>query len=251
MVGDTFSITLGCLLFFIEVSVMAKSRKQTPAERAYSKQVKRIKQFISRAEKRGYQFSENILPQRPKRITQASVQKLAKLTPNKLYQKAVYGGLATEGEIVSAIEGVKLERSLKAKKAAETRKYRLANPVQELTNTPGFIPPENISEDVSFFDAVVISGFKDHVRQFNEHASNLLLSWLNRILLTNDAHDVATMLNDGVEAGLIVTYQIVYSQDKLTQYMSEMLNYLPEVGPLFKAEMMDALEEEEDFSSPL
>lgn len=231
---------------------MAKRRKQTSAERAYSKQVKRIKQFISRAEKRGYQFSEDVLPQRPKRVTQASVRKLVKLTPDKLYQKAVYGGLATEGEIVPGTEGVKLERSLRAKKAAETRKYRLTEPVQEPTNTPGFIPPENISEDVSFFDAVVISGFKDHVRMFNEHASNLLLSWLDRILATNDAHECKQQcLNDGAEAGLIVNYQIVYSQDKLTQYMSEMLNYLPEAGPVFKAEMMDAMEQEEDFSSPL
>ena len=230
---------------------MAKRRKQTPAERAYSKQVNRIKQFIRRAEKRGYQFSEDVLPQRPKRVTQASVRKLAKLTPEKLYHKAVYGGISTEGEIVPGIEGVKLERSLRAKKAAETRKYRLAEPVQEQTNTPGFVPPENISEDGTFFDAVVITGFKAHVRQFNEHASNLLLSWLDRILATNDVHDVATMLNDGAEAGLIVTYQIVYSQDKLTQYMSEMLNYLPEAGQLFKAEMMDAMEEEEDFSSPI
>lgn len=230
---------------------MAKRRKQTPAERAYNKQVKRIKQFISRAEKRGYQFSKDVLPQRPNRVTQASVRKLTKLTPEKLYKKAVYGGLASGGEIVPAIEGLKLERSLRVKKAVETRKYRLAEPVQELTNTPGFIPPENISDDVSFFDSVVITGFKSHVRQFNEHASNLLLSWLDRILATNDAHDVATMLNDGAEAGLIVTYQIVYSQDKLTQYMSEMLNYLPEAGQLFKAEMMDALEQEEDYSSPL
>ena len=230
---------------------MAKRRKQTSAERDYYKQVKRIKQFISRAEKRGYQFSEDVLQQKPKRVTQASVRKLAKLTPEKLYQKAVYGGLATNGEIVPATEGVKLERSFRAKKAAETRKRRLSESAQESTNTPGFVPPEKISEDTSFFDAVVISGFKAHVRQFNEHASNLLLSWLDRILATNDAHDVATMLNDGAEAGLIVTYQIVYSQDKLTQYMSEMLDYLPEAGPLFKAEMMDAMEEEEDFSSPL
>lgn len=230
---------------------MAKRRKQTPAERAYSKQVKRIRQFISRAEKRGYQFSDNVLPQRPKRVTQASVKKLAKITPEKLYQKAVYGGLATTGEIVPAIEGLKLERSLRAKKSAQTRKYRLAHPKQQPTNTPGFEPPENISKDTTFFDAVVISGFRSHVRQFNERASNLLLSWLDRILSTNDVHDVASMLNDGAEAGLIITYQIVYSQDKLTQYMSEMLNYLPEAGPLFKAEIMDALEEEEDYSSPI
>lgn len=230
---------------------MAKRHKQTPAERAYSKQVKRIKQFIRRAEKRGYQFSDNVLPQRPKRVTQASVRKLAKITPEKLYQKAVYGGIATMGEIVPAIEGLKLERSLRAKKASQARKYRLTHPTQEPTNTLGFEPPEKISEDTSFFDAVVISGFKSHVRQFNERASNLLLGWLDRILATNDAHDVATMLNDGAEAGLIVTYQIVYSQDKLTQYMSEMLNYLPEAGPLFKSEIMDALEEEEDYSNPI
>lgn len=230
---------------------MAKRYKKTPTERAYSKQVRRIKQFISRAEKRGFHFNENVLPKRPNRITQASVRKLAKLTPDKLYEKAEYAGTLSYGEIVPSIEGLKLERSARANKGAETKKYKLTHPTQEPTNTKGFIPPENISEDTSFFDAVVISGFKAHVRQFNEHASNLLLSWLDKILATNDVHDVATMLNDGAEAGLIVTYQIVYSQDKLTQYMSEMLDYLPEAGELFKAEMMDAMEEEEDYSSPL
>lgn len=230
---------------------MAKRHKQTQAERDYSKQVKRIKQFISRAEKRGFHFNENVLPKRPKRITQASVRKLEKLTPDKLYEKAVYAGSLSYGEIVPSREGLKLERTVRAKKGTESKRYKQAQPTQESTNTKGFVPPENISEDASFFDAVVISGFKSHVRQFNEHASNLLLSWLDRILVTNDVHDVATMLNDGAEAGLIVTYQIVYSQDKLTQYMSEMLDYLPEAGELFKAEMMDAMEEEEDYSSPL
>lgn len=116
---------------------MAKRRKQTPTERAYSKQVKRIKQFIRRAEKRGYQFSSDVIPKKPNRITQASVRKLAKLTPEKMYKKAVYGGLASEGEIVPATVGVKLERSLRAKKATETRKRRLA----ESTHIPGFNPP--------------------------------------------------------------------------------------------------------------
>lgn len=228
--------------------MVKRKSKQTPNQLAYAKQVKRIKQFISRAEKRGYQFSENVLPQKPKRITQASIRKLAQLTPEKMYQKAVYGGEITGGEIVKGTEGIKLERKVRALKAVQTRKYRLAEPTQETTNTPGFVPPENISEDISFFDETVISGFRVHVKQFNERASNLLLGWIDRILHTNDVHDVAIMLNDGAEAGFIVTYQIVYSQDKLTQYMSKMLDYLPEAGPLFKAEIMDAMEEEEDFS---
>ena len=146
-----------------------------------------------------------------------------------------------------------LTRKLKQLTAKKLKQIAMpiTRPAQEPTNTPGFNPPENISDDASFFDNVVISGFKAHVKQFNERASNLLLSWLDRILASNDSHDVATMLNDGAEAGLIVTYQIVYSQDRLTQYMSEMLNYLPEAGPLFKAEMMDAFELEEDFSEPV
>ena len=110
---------------------MAKRKsKQTPNQRAYAKQVKRIKQFIRRAEKRGYQFTENVLPKTPKRVTQASIRKLAQLTPEKLYQKMVYGGEASFGEIVKGAEGIKLERKLRAQKAAQTRKYSLAEPTQ-------------------------------------------------------------------------------------------------------------------------
>lgn len=241
---------------------MAKRRKQTPTERAYSKQVKRIKQFIRRAEKRGYQFSENVLPQRPKRVTQASVRKLAKLTPDKLYQKAVYGGLASWGEIVPATEGVKLERSLRAKKAAETRKYRLAEPVQEPTNTPGFIPPEIISEDVSFFDDVVISNWYGTLETFsNGEAYGLLHSWMGNTVRTDGTHNTATMLQDGAENGHLLSWEVAYKHDNALLYIGYMLDYLPDEGVLYKEEMLDkieymkclgdALEQDEDWEYPL
>lgn len=241
---------------------MAKRRKQTPAERAYSKQVKRIKQFISRAEKRGYQFSEDVLPQRPKRVTQASVRKLAKLTPEKLYQKAAYGGLATGGEIVPATEGVKLERSLRAKKAAETRKHRLAEPVQEPTNTHGFVPPENISEDTSFFDAVVISNWYGTLETFsNGEAYGLLRSWMGNTVRTEGTHNTAIMLQDGAENGHLLTWEVVYKHDNAVLYIGYMLDYLPDEGVLYKEEMLDkieymkrlgdALEQDEDWEYPL
>ena len=79
---------------------MTKVKKKSPAEREYDKQVKRIKQFIRRAEKRGFIFPDNVIPNKPKRITKASVRKLSKITPKELYKKAEYGGEATEGEIV-------------------------------------------------------------------------------------------------------------------------------------------------------
>lgn len=104
---------------------MARKRKTlTPTQQAYRKQVRRIKQFIRRAEKRGYQFSENVLPQQPKRITKQSVERLRKLTPEQLYKKAEYGGQATYGELVAGTKGRELERKASAQKALETRRAR-------------------------------------------------------------------------------------------------------------------------------
>ena len=82
---------------------MAKKRKQTETEKLYSKQLKRIKQFIRRAEKRGFIFKEDIIPQKPKKVTKASVRKLEKLTPEKLYKKSLYVEEST-GEIEEATE---------------------------------------------------------------------------------------------------------------------------------------------------
>lgn len=227
---------------------MAKKKKQTEQQRLYAKQVKRIKQFIRRAEKRGYKFEENVIPEQPKRITKASVRKLEKLTPEKLYKKAIF---ETElGKKVKGTEGVKLERKARAQKAQQTRKYRLQHPTQEPTNTKGFEPPENISEDFTFFDAVVITGFRAHIRQFNENAYTILRNWVDELLKSNSIHDVATMLNDGAEAGYMVNYQIVYSSDKIYEYISNMIKYLPNTDTIAN-EFMDAMELDEDFDIPL
>lgn len=116
------------------------------------------------------------------------------------------------------------------------------------TNEPDFLPETNINTDDTFFDQTTIAQYKEHVRGFNEVCSNLLLGWLNRIITSNGVHDTAIMLNKGAEAGYIVTYQIAYDRDKLMGYISAMMNYLPEAGTLFKEEMMDAFEQEEDYN---
>ena len=103
---------------------MAKKRTLSPTERAYSAQVKRIKNFIRRAEKRGYIFNENTLPTKPKRITQASVRRLQRLTPQQLYKKAQYSGQLSEGKTVSAQTGLQLEKRARIAKAKETRERK-------------------------------------------------------------------------------------------------------------------------------
>ena len=220
---------------------MAKRRKQTPAERAYSKQVKRIKQFISRAEKRGYQFSEDVLPKRPKRVTQASVRKLAKLTPEKLYKKAVYGGLSSEGEIVPGIEGVKLERSLRAKKSAETRKYRLAEPVQEPTNTPGFVPPENLLE--FGISNVIVQNFKSQILHFPKEIADKIIALINTLVSDQGIDDVAYSLQHmPMQFYEYINRQGYDSNAAIQEFSSALIEYLPNASDGYKADLMDAFE---------
>lgn len=102
---------------------MANKKKQTEAEKLYAKQLKRINQFIRRARKRGFVFEEDVIPQKPKKVTKASVRKLEKLTPEKLYKKSLYLEEST-GEIEEAQKRRKEERKQSAKKAAKTRKER-------------------------------------------------------------------------------------------------------------------------------
>lgn len=220
---------------------MAKIRKQTPAERDYSKQVKRIKQFIRRAEKRGYQFSEDVLPKKPKRVTQASVLKLAKLTPEKLYKKAVYGGLASEGEIVPATEGVKLERSLRAKKAAETRKYRLAGPTQEPTNTPGFEPPENLLE--FGISNVIVQNFKSQILHFPKEIADKIIALINTLVTEQGIDDVAYSLQHmPMQFYEYINRQGYDSNAAIQEFSSALIEYLPNASDGYKADLMDAFE---------
>lgn len=246
---------------------MAKKRTKTPAERAYAKQLKRIKQFISRAEKRGFIFYDNVIPERPTRITQASARKLAKLTPEKLYKKAEYAGEASYGEIVPASEGVKLERSLRAKKAAETRKRKKEQnvrqqPAQESTNTPGFEPPYKPTNDANFYEMTVISNWYSSLENFRGgEAYNMLRVFMGSVIRENGIPDTVTMLEEAANDGVLLTWETVYKGDQALMYIGYLIDFLPESGVLYKDETLDrmqfmsrlgdALEQEEDWEYPI
>ena len=241
---------------------MTKVKKKSPAEREYDKQVKRIKQFISRAEKRGFIFPDNVIPNKPKRITKASVRKLSKITPKELYKKAEYGGEATEGEIVSAKEGLELERKARAKKASQTRKRKKEQKSQQSTNEQGFKVPYNPTYEDSFYTRIVISQWYatlDTCR--NGEAYNLLRVWMGNIVRFNGIENTAEMLTRGAEAGHLLTWEVVYKTDKATLYIGYMVDYLPDQDIHYKDEILDlveywkrlgdALEQEEDWEYPL
>lgn len=101
---------------------MAK-KKLTINQQQWKKEMKRIERFQREATKRGFYFPDDILPQQPKRITKKSLEKLANITPEKQYAKAVYLDKDT-GKMVSGTEGRKIERSRASKKGWQGRKYK-------------------------------------------------------------------------------------------------------------------------------
>lgn len=118
------------------------------------KERRRIQSFIRRANKRGYIIPSDILPNIPKTITRASINRLKKITPKKIYEKSEYVSRET-GELISGEKGRAEERKKVAEKAKQTRQKKkeaysppresdiiLSNLIDTLNN---FVPSGNYS----------------------------------------------------------------------------------------------------------
>lgn len=70
---------------------MAKRKRtfKTPVQQEYYKQRKRIQNYISKQKKKGVFIQKDILPSIPRHITQASIERLKGLTPQRLREFSI------------------------------------------------------------------------------------------------------------------------------------------------------------------
>ena len=193
---------------------MAKKKKPTQLQLEYRKQVKRLKQAVRRAEKRGYIIPDNIIPEQPKRITRKSVERLKKITTEEIYKKSEKLDFET-GELIPGEVARKQERNEAAKKAAKTRKNKTNKPVEN-TNTyyPTFsiidvireriieltreakpdIPIEQRKNELlSIFDDTVTM-YSDNITEYELYLKNNeseIADLLNVIIYDSDAEKVS------------------------------------------------------------
>lgn len=92
-----------------------KRQKMTPNQAAFAKQQQRIRRFIKSAEKRGYSFPANAVPERPARVTKRDIERITAIKPETLYEQATF---IYEGSTFTGTEGRMIERSLAAQKGA-------------------------------------------------------------------------------------------------------------------------------------
>lgn len=145
----------------------AKKPSKTPLQKAYNKERSRLKRQVQALEKRGYRFAKNIVPEIPKKITEASLRRVKNITLDDLYKKSRYYGNALDYETrtgggTSGVRGRELERSFSAQRGAETRRRRttsrLIDELARLSSARDYAREQGDRQSVNYIDEA-IDGF--------------------------------------------------------------------------------------------
>lgn len=196
--------------------------KQTLTKNEYAKQRKRLKQAIRRAEKQGYIFSEDILPKKPKRITKASVRRLAKITPELIRQKGKFL-IEETGEIIP-VKGNKA-----VIKQEITRKKQ-----ERIHAEPQYLPS---------FSANVIQRFKSYILGFPPAIYEMLLPLINALIHDIGEDGVATALENMPQQFHEYLHRHTYdSGTAISEFATTLIEYIPDVTIQYKKDLMDKFE---------
>lgn len=211
----------------------------------YLKERRRIQRFIRSATKRGYIIPENILPDIPKRVTRASVSRLKKITPERIYSKSQYVSRET-GEIKTGKGGRAEERKAASKKAAETRRRKegQSRTKEEFIPRASDIILNNLRETLANF---VPSGQMSRFMQENAvNNRNYALGILDDAIKELGEEQVAKNIQKNALQLSRLIEEILYSSDrqKVKFSLVEFYNIIHDGGPDFETNMRLSEEQE-------
>ena len=220
-----------------------KKRKLTSVQQQYKKERNRIQSAMRRLEKQGYVLPDGLLPSAPKKVTQASINRLKKITTEAIYKKSVRLDVET-GEITPGIVARDKARSQRAKEAARRRAFK-----QEYASPQVYTEPPKYTTFPSGADIIINNFRSDVIGRFPESAGPILNRWLDGLLAQQDKEDVANMLETAAANGVVIDYKVAYNTEALMGAIADFMDYLDTTSG-FKQDLMDALEFEEDWEFP-
>lgn len=187
-----------------------KKKKPTLNQQLYEKELRRLKQFIRRTEKRGFRYAEDVIPEKPKRITKKSIERLQKLTPQELYKKATYKD-PTTGEELTGEQGRKAERKRAATKGAKTKRTKRKPPeIPDVGNLPEatYEIIENIREEIRKWTPS--SGWTNFFTECKRRDKNILERMLEGAIRQEGAGVIAARLEAHAYEVLSIVQEILY-----------------------------------------
>lgn len=196
-----------------------QTKKVSATVKAYRKERSRVLATVRRYEKQGL-YVDFVVPNIPKRITQASVRRLAKITPKKI-QLQTYQ-LNEFGEVEASFYQFKKKQREKTK-----------------------IKPLDLYDEIPQESYMVIANFRGYVNKFNEWARGIINLWLDNLLFKHTEEEVAGMIQRAGENGELINHKVVYTE-KLFNALASMMDFM-NLGPLERESMIEALEYEENY----
>ena len=126
---------------------------------------------------------------------------------------------------------------------------------KETEPAPSYLPepPEHeyqdtVNEDSSFFTDAIINMYLTTISHYPNNAEPILKNWLNQMISKYGRDDVAMMLQDGASAGVVLTWEIAYNNERLQAYIADMLDFLPEMTAEWKEDVMDSFDDWRDIN---
>lgn len=191
-------------------------RKPNPLRTEYAKNRRRIKQFIQRAEKRGYVVPEGMIPEVNLKPTEEDVARLKSMTPNELYKK-IYGVDSSTGEVIPGEVERTNRRKESARKAAETRKLLKETKDIEKTLPPklGELVLDNVERLLSQFDVSHFRSISSRIAHYDNN--NKIKTLLDEAIASEGRTAVGERL-------FFTGAELVYSTVMTVQYDSDQGN---------------------------
>ena len=209
-----------------------QNKQLSDVKQAYRKERQRIQRQINRMTKRGYDVPK-LLPKIPKKITEASVRRLKKLTTEKLYKESRFIDFET-GEILTSEEGQKLEK---------TRRRKPTPPIP----LPG---PISAGDEYVIFDRQILTVFTMEMTEIfgrNEKLFNYITRWYNRALEKYGAEEMAEALEQAKAQGMFPGWEAVSDSEILVGKLEAITNLMA-INSESREELFEELEQLEDWT---
>lgn len=215
---------------------MAKRKsKLTPTQQAYRRERQRIQRQINRMTNRAYDVPD-LLPKIPKKITEASVRRLKKITTEKLYKESRFIDIET-GEILTSKEGQELERSRRKKPKPKAK-------------TPPPTPVAIPEPDYVMFDKQILTVFTMEMTEIfgrNEKLFNYITRWYNMALEKYGAEEMAEALEKAKSEGMFPGWEAVSDSEILVGKLEAITNLMA-INSESREELFEELEQIEDWT---
>lgn len=234
----------------------ARQTKKAQLISEYKKELRNLKARIKGYEKRGYYLEKDVIPSQPKRITQGSIEKIRKIRGADLLKQAKASYIDTStGELISVTEHKKqvstqrklstLSKRLPSVEQIEQQVQQIN--LEELQNIQPLEQPKYEDNIPSVVD-IILRNFEETLNKFavagSTNFANRIQNWYDTLLSKYGRDNTAIMIQQGEQAGYILSVEVVYREEEAINYMTEMLHFMPEVGEEFAKYEMEEMGED-------